>query len=108
MLTTEGDRQALGCDTVSTASPDTRFVVIEDFRRKFMVFECPACIARVKVRCCIAGPRVECEFSSVSEREVASGFTLLLEREAARYRFILLLRWTLKLPKPFFINTESG
>ena len=33
-----------------TASQDTRFVALEDFRRKVTVFECPACKARDEAR----------------------------------------------------------
>jgi hypothetical protein len=37
---TEDDKM-LGYDTVSTASPVTRFVALEDFRRKVILFEPP-------------------------------------------------------------------
>ena len=47
---TSGADKALGYNTVRTASPDTRFVALEDFRRKVMMFVCPGCKARDEAR----------------------------------------------------------
>ena len=46
---TEDDKM-LGYDTVSTASPVTRFVALEDFRRKVILFEPPDCKERNEAR----------------------------------------------------------
>ena len=60
---TEDDKM-LGYDTVSTASPVTRFVALEDFRRKVILFEPQTAKNATKRACCSAGPRVESDFSS--------------------------------------------
>jgi hypothetical protein len=61
VTTTPADK-ALGYDTISTSSPDTKFVSLEAFRRKVIFFE-PAATA-TKRACCSAGPRAECELTS--------------------------------------------
>jgi hypothetical protein len=48
-ITTEADK-SLGYGTVSKASPATKFVALEDFRRKIILFEPPDCKERDEAR----------------------------------------------------------
>ena len=62
VTTTPADK-ALGYDTVSTSSPNTKFVSLEAFRRKVISFEHPACSDRNEARVLQCWTN-ECELTS--------------------------------------------